>query len=251
MKRILAGPHAVLEALRGAPRAIETVLVVDSMRAGAMFRIEEKAKHSKVPYELVSKAMVDGLAGELNHQGVLAITGAYPYLDFEGVLAHADNDAHPLIVVLDQVQDPGNLGAIMRSAHAFGASGMLLLKDRAAGVTGAAVRSSAGASELLKTARVTNLVRALDEMRDRGYRVLGAAMSGDVSIRDVSWTGKTALVFGNEGKGLRRLTARHCDQLFSIPMAGDFDSLNVSAAAAIALFQASAERLSTPDVQGR
>jgi 23S rRNA (guanosine2251-2'-O)-methyltransferase len=118
------------------------------------------------------------------------------------------------------------------------------MKDRAAGVTGAAVRSSAGTSELIKTARVTNLVRALDDLRDRGYSVFGAAASGDVKLRDVSWTGKNALVLGNEGKGLRRLTARHCDQLFSIPMANEFDSLNVSAAAAIALYEASKQRFS-------
>ena len=135
----------------------------------------------------------------------------------------------------------------MRSAHAFGATGIIILKDRAAGVTGATVRTSAGASELMKTARVTNLVRALDEMRDSGYQVYGAATEGGTDLEVLSWKGKVALVLGNEGKGLRRLTARHCDQLFTIPLAGDFDSLNVSAAAAIALFAASKERLEFND----
>jgi 23S rRNA (guanosine2251-2'-O)-methyltransferase len=245
MKRILAGPHAVLEALHAAPGAIEVVLVVDSMQAGSMHRIEEKARHAKVPCELVTKQVAEDLAGHLTHQGVMAITGAYPYLDFDGLLRHADKAEHPLVVVLDQIQDPGNLGAIMRSSYAFGATGLILLKDRAAGVTGATVRSSAGTSELLKTARVTNLVRALDDLRDRGYSVFGAAASGNVNLRDVSWTGKSALVLGNEGKGLRRLTARHCDRLFSIPMANEFDSLNVSAAAAIALYEASKQRFSS------
>jgi 23S rRNA (guanosine2251-2'-O)-methyltransferase len=244
MKRILAGPHAVLEALHATPGAIEVVLVVDSMRAGSMHRIEEKARHAKVPCELVTKPVADGLAAHLTHQGVVAITGDYPYLDFDGLLHHAEKIAHPLVVVLDQIQDPGNLGAIMRSSHAFGATGIILLKDRAAGVTGAAVRSSAGTSELLKTARVTNLVRALDDMRDQGYRVFGAAASGEAPLRDVTWTGKTALVMGSESKGLRRLTARHCDLLFSIPMANEFDSLNVSAATAIALYEASKQRFS-------
>ncbi len=242
MKRLLAGPHAVLEALHASPLAIEALFIVEAMRAGSMHRIEEKARHAKVPFELVAKPVLDELAGELNHQGVAAITGAYPYLDFDGLVHHADQAEQPLIVVLDQVQDPGNLGAIMRSAYAFGAGGLLLVKDRAAGVTGAAVRSSAGASELIKTARVTNLVRALEALRDRGYRVLGAAMSGDLTLREVSWEGKIALVLGNEAKGLRRLTARHCDQLYAIPLANAFDSLNVSAAAAISLYEASKGR---------
>jgi 23S rRNA (guanosine2251-2'-O)-methyltransferase len=247
MKRILAGPHAVLEVLRASTRTVESVLIVDSTHPSTIQHLQDTAKHAKVSCELVGKPVVEALAKNLPHQGVVAITGAYPYLDFEGLLDVAESTPPPLIVVLDQVQDPQNLGAIMRSAHAFGAAGMLLMKDRAAGVTGAAVRSSVGASELLKTARVTNLVRALDEMRDRGYQVLGASSGGGVSIRDISWTGKCALVFGNESKGLRRLTARHCDRLFTIPLAFDFDSLNVSAAAAVALYEASKVRFRTSD----
>jgi 23S rRNA (guanosine2251-2'-O)-methyltransferase len=243
MKRILAGPHAVAEAVRAAPGNIQVILVAESMRPSSVQRIEASAKHSKVPLELVTKAILDTLAEEMHHQGVVAITGAYPYIDLPALLARTAKEPAPLVVVLDQVQDPHNLGAVMRSAYAFGAAGIIIPKDRAAPVTAATVRASAGASELIRTVRVVNLVRALEEMKDAGFQLYGAAMSGDVSLPHLSFDGPSVIVLGSEGRGLRRLTARHCDRLFQIPMLSDFDSLNVSAAAAIALYQASLSRL--------
>ena len=188
------------------------------------------------------KSSLDQLAKELRHQGIIAITGSYPYLDMDGLMARAEKQQNPLLVALDQVQDPRNLGAIMRSAHVFGASGLLIPKNRSARVTEATVRTSAGASELVATVLITNLVRTLDELRDRDYRVFGTSLDGNTSLRDLSWQGKTVLVLGNEGRGLRRLTREHCDVLFTIPMANEFDSLNVSAAASIALYEAAGQR---------
>jgi 23S rRNA (guanosine2251-2'-O)-methyltransferase len=161
----------------------------------------------------------------------------------DGLLDFAHKQHQPLIVVLDQVQDPRNLGAVMRSAFAFGAAGILIPKDRSSPVTAAAVRASAGASELIKTARVTNLARSLNQLRDDGFHVVGAALTGEARLEDISFDGKIAVVLGSEGKGIRRLTAEHCDQLFRIPLVNDFDSLNVSAAAAVTLYEASKRRL--------
>lgn len=243
MKRILAGPHAVTEALRSQPGAIQVILVAEAMRPSSVRRIESSAKHNKVPLEFVTKALLDTVVPDLPHQGVVAITGNYPYWDLESLLNVARKEPAALIVILDQVQDPQNLGAVMRSAYAFGALGVVIPKDRAAPVTAAAVRASAGASELIKTVRVVNLVRAVDEMKDAGFQIYGAAMDGTVSLQQLSFDGPSAVILGSEGKGLRRLTARQCDQLFQIPMLNDFDSLNVSVAAAIALYQASLSRL--------
>ncbi len=242
MKRILAGAHAVTEALRATPGSIEVICVAESIRPSSVRRIEDLARRARVAVEMLPKSALDQIAKGLNHQGVLAITGSYPYLDLEGLLAATKTELNGLIVALDQVQDPRNLGAIMRSAYAFGASGIIFPKDRSARVTAAAVRASAGASELVRTVRVTNLVRCLDRLRDEGYQVFGAAVGGGSSPRDLSWQDRTVLVLGNEGRGLRRLTAEHCDALFSIPFPGDFDSLNVSAAAAISLYEASLQR---------
>lgn len=242
MKRILAGPHAASEALRTAPGSIEVVCVSESMQPSSVRKLEDQARRARVPVESLPKSALDKLAKGHHHQGVIAVTGSYPYTDLEGLVQLADSAENPLIVVLDQVQDPGNLGAVMRSAYAFGACGIVITKDRSAGVTTAVVRSSAGASELMKTAKVTNLVRALDRLRDEGFRVHGAGLGTNLSLAEVDFGGKCALVFGNEGRGLRRLTKEHCDDLFTIPMEGDFDSLNVSAAAAIALYEASKRR---------
>lgn len=242
MKRILAGPNAVFEALRAAPGRIEMVCIAETMRPVNVRRLEEQAKHSRVSCEYLPKESLDRLAKGLVHQGVIAITGDYPYVDLQAILERCRETDDPTIVVLDQIQDPRNLGAIMRSAYAFGAAGIVLPKDRAAKVTAAAVRTSAGASELLMVARIINVARTLDDLRDEGFRIYGASGRGGTPLASLDWSGPTALVLGNEGKGLRRLTAEHCDALFDIPMAVEFDSLNVSAAAAIALYEAHVRR---------
>jgi 23S rRNA (guanosine2251-2'-O)-methyltransferase len=242
MKRILAGPHAVTEALRAAPGAIELVCLADSLRSLTTKGIEDLARRFRVDCEVMPKESLDALAGKLPHQGVIAITGEYSYVDLHTLLELAETHANPQLVVLDQIQDPRNLGAILRCAHAFGASGVILPKDRAAKITAAAVRTSAGASELIKVCRITNLARTLDELKEAGYRIYGADAGATDNLSAMGWSGRTALVMGSEGRGLRRLTAEHCDRLFKIPMVTAFDSLNVSAAAAISLYEASKQR---------
>ncbi len=242
MKRILAGPHAVTEALRATPGAIEVICVAETMRPTSVRRIEDLARRTRVSVEILPRIALDRISKDLNHQGVIAITGSYPYIDLEGLLAAVKKEVNPLIIGLDQVQDPGNLGAIMRSAYAFGASGIVIPKDRSARVTSAAVRTSAGASELTRVVRVTNLVRCLDRLRDQGFQVFGAAVNGETKLEDLSWEDRCMLVLGNESRGIRRLTAEHCDKLFRIPLPCDFDSLNVSATAAIVLHKAAGQR---------
>jgi 23S rRNA (guanosine2251-2'-O)-methyltransferase len=243
MRRVVAGPNATRVALDNDPDAISVVYVARGLNPGTLREIEALCKRSKTRCEALDREALDGICKGLNHQGVAAIGGDFPYVDVETVMDVATRSEAPLLVVLDQIQDTGNLGAIVRSAHSLGAAGLVITRDRSATVTAATVRSSAGATECTMIARATNLARTLARLKDSGFTVLGAAMDGD-PIDQVDMSPPCALVFGNEAKGLRRLTREGCDRLFSIPMAGGFESLNVSAAAAISLYVASRSGLS-------
>ena len=246
MKRIIAGPNAVTEALtsQSAVSSISVVYLAQGLAGEIFKRIDKLCNKMMVRSDVVPRESMDTLAGGLNHQGVMAITGSYAYLNLDGLLESISGIEDPVIVVLDQIQDPGNLGAIVRSTHALGGAGLILTRDRSAAITPAAVRASAGASELTRIARVTNLARCLERLRDHGFRVLGAAGKTGTDIDLIDWSGPVAIVLGNEGRGLRRLTREHCDGLFHIPLHSDFDSLNVSSAAAISLFAALRSRSS-------
>jgi 23S rRNA (guanosine2251-2'-O)-methyltransferase len=189
-----------------------------------------------VPVEVVSAPELDRLTGTHDHQGVAAQVESYPYANAREMAA-AD-----LLVVLDEVSDPRNLGAVARSALASGAHGLVLPKRRSAGVTPAAVKASAGATEHLPIAHVSNIAAYLKELQNAGFWVYGAAGDAARSYLDLDYAGKVALVLGSEGRGLRPLVARTCDVLASIPMAGAVESLNVSVAAALLLFEARRQR---------
>lgn len=244
MKRHLCGVRAVLEALRADPRAIALVYVSDASPRGALAEVIQAAQAAKVAVEPVSSVQLDGLAKGVRHQGVVAVGGAdYPYLDLDALLARARGlSSTPLLVALDEVTDPHNFGAIVRSAVALGAHGVITLKDRAAPVTATVVRASAGATEHASIARVTNLSRALESLRDEGYAAVGLAGEGAVPLRELDLTGPTVLVVGSEGTGLRRLVRERCDRLARIDLAGPVTSLNASVAAGIALYEASRQR---------
>jgi 23S rRNA (guanosine2251-2'-O)-methyltransferase len=237
MKRVIAGPNAVTEAIRGAPRDIAAVYLADGLARAGAERLERLSSDAGIPCSSLPREALDELAKGLTHQGVIALAGDYPYVDLEAILDEGRRVASPLLVVLDQIQDPGNLGAIVRSAHALGATGVIMTRDRSSSMTAAAVRASAGASELIRVARVGNLAQCLDRLRDSGYRALGAAADSEARVDEIDWRGPAALVLGSEGRGLRRLSREHCDLLFRIPLATAFDSLNVSVAAAIALYE--------------
>jgi 23S rRNA (guanosine2251-2'-O)-methyltransferase len=237
MKRVIAGPNAVTEAIRSAPRDVAAIYLADGLARATAERLEKLGSDAGVPCSALPREALDALAKGMIHQGVIAIAGAFPYVDLEAILDEGRRIAEPLLVVLDQIQDPGNLGAILRSAHALGATGVVLTRDRSAAMTPGAIRASAGASELIRVARVGNLAQCLDRLRDSGYRAAGAAADAEAPIYGIDWRGPTALVLGGEGRGLRRLTRERCDLLFRIPLAAPFDSLNVSVAAAIALYE--------------
>ena len=240
MKRLLLGPSAIAQGLRQAARDVAVVYV----EAGSVKRSEELvslARARNVRCEERARDELDALARGQSHDGALAITGDYPYLPLDELIDRAP--PAPLFVALDQITDPHNLGAIVRSAVGLGADGVITLKDRAAPVTAAVVRASAGATELARIARVTNLARTLHELQDSGLQIVGLDMQGTTEIRALEYpVAGRVLVLGSEGSGLRRLVREQCDVVAHIPMRGALQSLNVSVAAAIALYESSAQR---------
>jgi 23S rRNA (guanosine2251-2'-O)-methyltransferase len=242
MKRIVAGPRAVTEALHANAGSIAVVYFAQGNLSKAPFLLlVELANEKRIPYEERNRSYLDSLCRNQRHQDVVAIAGDYPYLDFEALLSHGSSPR--LLLALDQITDPHNFGAIIRSAVALGADGILVLKDRASPVTHSVVRSSAGATEHAKIARVTNLARTLQSLRERGLQVVGLDSEGveELSALPYSPHGRV-LVVGSEGKGLRRLTKENCDILARISLAGPIASLNASVAAGIALYESARSR---------
>ena len=226
------GIRPVVEALRSRRREVFEVL-----DAAKNAEVAEAADASGVPVKTVPRARIEELARGGAHQGVVARVGPYPYSDLGEILTTPD----PLVIVLDSVTDPRNLGAVLRAAEGAGASGAVIPKDRAVGVTAAAVKASAGASEHVPIARETNLHRAIDRMKEAGVWVYAAEVGG-TTYTELGLSGPVALVLGSEGRGVRRLVREGCDGAVSIPMLGAVESLNVSVAAAILLYEARRQR---------
>ena len=240
MKRIVIGPRAVTEALRASAADVHAIFVQRDARK-AIEDVAREAGRRGVKVEERDGAELDALARGHKHQGVVAITGAYPYADLPVALAKAVSP--PLLVALDQITDPHNLGAIVRSAVAFGADAVITLKDRAAPVTPVVVRASAGATEHARIVRVTNLARTLSELVELGFSVVGLDAAGDVELDALPEApAGRVLVVGAEGKGLRRLVRERCTVLARIAHPGPVASLNASVAASIALFCAARQR---------
>src|SRR5512140_3329280 len=231
---VLAGIHAVREALR-AGHPIDHVLVhVGEKGPGRLSEILELCRKSGVAIRREPREQLDRLAAGAVHQGVVAVVASHKYAELDDILDQLD---HPgLVVALDGVEDPHNLGAIIRSAHAAGADAIVLPERRAAGLTAAAAKAAAGALEYLPVSRVTNLNRTLENLKTRGFWITGLDERGDKEFWALDFTGPTVLVFGAEGHGLREHVREKCDFLATIPMAGRIPSLNVSVAAGIVLF---------------
>jgi 23S rRNA (guanosine2251-2'-O)-methyltransferase len=233
---LIYGLRPVVEALRSKRREVYEVL--DSVGDE---KISSEASSRNARLKRVHRERIEELVPGVVHQGVAARVGPYPYSGLEEILAAPD----PLVVVLDGVTDPRNLGAVLRAADGAGASGVVLPKDRASGVTPATVKASAGASEHIRVARETNLRRALERMKEAGvwvYAAEDAARVRATAYTDLDLSGPVALVLGSEGRGIRRLVREGCDGTVSIPMRGAVSSLNVSVAAAILLFEARRQR---------
>ena len=240
MKRRLAGPRSVTEALRADVNQIVVVYFDPQVRSAAEVAKEAGQRGARV--EEKTARDLDALTPDgLRHQGILAISGEFSYVDLDELMRQAGE--RPLLVALDEITDPHNLGAIIRSAVALGANGILTLKDRAAPVTGVAVRAAAGATEHARIARVTNLSRTLAELAERDLQIVGLAGEGDTRISELPEApGGRVLVIGSEGKGLRPLVRKHCQVLARIDLPGAIASLNASVAAGIALYEASRQR---------
>ncbi len=240
----LAGFHAVREALR-AGRPLERVhLSQPAQGPGQASRrlreILELCRQAGVPVRHQTREQLDRLAPGTVHQGVVAVAAAKAYVELGTVLEKLD---HPgLLVVLDGIEDPHNLGAIIRSAHAAGADALLVPERRAAPLSGAAAKAAAGALEYLPVVRIGNLHRALGDLKRAGFWITGLDERGETSFFEVNFRGPTVLVFGAEGRGLRQQTRQACDFLAAIPVAGKIASLNVSVAAGVVLFEALRQR---------
>jgi len=240
MEQIVIGRNPVCEALR-AGRAINKIYLARGMKSAATADIVNLARGKQVPVQNVDKQFLDRMAPGTVHQGVIAQAAPYAYVELEDILA-AVKDADPLLVLLDEVTDPHNLGAVIRSADAAGAHGVIIPRRRAAAVTPVVVKSSAGAVEFLPVARVGNIARTIELLKERGIWVVGAHPDAPQLVWDAPLTGPLAIVIGGEDKGLGRLVREKCDMLVKLPMAGRVNSLNASVAAALVLFDAVRQR---------
>lgn len=241
--RWVAGINAVASALEHDAENVREVLVEPGAKNPRLQEIVKEAHERGIPVRKVNQQALDGVGGGVRHQGVVARYDAVRTWD-EGDLAELVEQAggKALVLVLDGVQDPHNLGACLRSAAAAGATAVVIPKDRSAPVNATVRKTSSGAADRIPVVRVTNLARTLKAMREMGVWVYGLAGDTKATLFQLDLKGNVALVLGGEGEGMRRLTREHCDGLASIPMPGDMESLNVSVAAGVALFEAVRQR---------
>ena len=243
MSRFVYGVNPVLEALKAHPRDVVRVMLErgkEGRRSQGADRVAEAAAKAGVRVEDVPQGDLAHRSRSGVHQGVGAELTEFRYAELEDILARASGSA--LLLLLDGVTDPQNLGALIRSAHAFGANGVVVPKDRAAGVTPASFKAAAGALEHCPLARVTNLARALEQLKEQGIWTVALAAEGDKELGEVDLTVPTALVLGSKGSGVRPLVRKTCDHLARIPIAGQVGSLNVAAAGAVALYEVARQR---------
>ena len=230
------GIHAVREALKSRAKAIQYVAVARERHDDRLQKLIDECKHSGVSVRLITRQDLDRLAGNGGHQGAVAVTSAKKYCDVDDLLAKRRGE-HALLVVLDGVEDPHNLGAILRTADAAGVDGVVIPERRAVGVTGTVAKASAGASEHLPVAKVTNIARTLEELKSKNIWTIGLDERAPQAYDAMDYKMDCALVLGAEGKGVHDLVRKRCDFLVSIPMLGKVPSLNVSVAGAIVLYE--------------
>ena len=239
---LIVGRNPVREALEREPGRIEKVMLQQGGRGVDALR--RAASEVGVPVQYVPQKRINQVAAGLRHQGVVAFTTPVAYHDVDAMLAAIAPDLDtvqrekPLVLMLDRIEDPHNFGAMVRTAVAAGVGGVIVPKQHMAPLSATVIKASAGTATRLPIARVDNLAEVIEQLKERGYWVMGAAGDGDTSVWDVDWDRPVALVMGSEGKGLHPRVAKACDYLVSIPMRGDAESLNVSVAAGILLFAA-------------
>ena len=240
MTDLLLGRNAVREALVAHRRTVHQIMLVQGVgEKGIIAEILTMCRQRRIPVEYAQRRDMDRLAGPVKHQGIAARTSSYPYSSMEEMLLLAkERSEQPFLLALDSLQDPQNVGSLLRSAEAVGVHGVLLPDRRSAQVTAAVTRASVGAVEHLRIAQVTNLARAMDELKELGLWAVGIEeLTTSIDYRQVDLNMPLVIVMGSEGQGMRRLIVEKCDWLLRIPMRGQINSLNVSVAGSIALYQ--------------
>ena len=240
------GVNPVLEALRAKRRAIREITIADGTKDARLAPLIEVARAEHVPVHYVPRKQLYRATGNAVHQGVVSRIAAAEYTDVDELLESIDqlgrNGTPPLVMVLDGVEDPHNLGAILRTAECAGVHGVFVPERRAVGLTESVGKASAGAIEYVPVARATNLSRLIDQLKERNLWVVGTAADASTDYTDWDWTRPSAIVMGSEGSGLHRLVREHCDALVRIPVRGQIGSLNVSVATGIVLYEALRQR---------
>lgn len=238
----IEGRNAVIEAYR-AGRPIDRLFLLDGCQDGPVVTIRREAQKHGTPVKYVSRERLDQMSSTGKHQGVIAYGAAYEYAQVEDILQAAKEKGEPpFLFVLDNIEDPHNLGAIIRTANLAGAHGVIIPKNRAAGLTATVAKTSAGALNFTPVARVTNLARTMEELKKEGIWFVCADMGG-TRMYDLDLTGPIGLVIGNEGEGVGKLVRKSCDLTASIPMKGDIDSLNASVATGVLAYEIVRQRL--------
>lgn len=240
---LIEGRNAVIEALRS-DRTVEQILIAKGDTKGSINVVLGLAKDKGVVVKYAERAKLDSMSQTGAHQGVIAIVTPYKYFQMQDIINYAKSkDEAPFILILDEIEDPHNFGSIIRTAEVCGAHGIIIPKRKNVGVTPTVYKTSAGATEYMRIAKVTNINAAIDELKEQGVWVYGADMSGESYCYNVDLKGAVALVIGSEGRGISKLTKEKCDVLMKIPMVGNISSLNASVAGGMMMYEILKQRL--------
>ena len=245
MQEILYGRNPVYECLRAGRRQVSRLVMAEGARkGGTLTEAATLARRRGVPIQMVDKNQLDRLGKGVRHQGILAEVDEYPYVSMQDVLTlAAEHGEAPWLLILDCLQDPQNLGTLLRTAEVVGVHGLVLPERRSVGVTPAVVSASSGASEHTRIVQVTNLVRAMKDLQERGIWIVGLeAVPGATQVWQADFKGPLALVVGSEGQGMRRLVRETCDYMVDLPMRGQINSLNAAVAGSVVLYEAARQR---------
>lgn len=240
---VLVGRNAVTEALKSG-RGINKLWIASGDREGSVAEIAALAKERGIVVQYVERAKIESLAGGHRHQGVLAYVAPVPYAELDDILKAAEEKGEaPFLVLLDELEDPHNLGALLRTADATGVHGILIPKRRSVSLNATVAKTSAGAVEYVPVARIGNIAQTLKKLKEKGFWVAGADMDGEKAYYEADLTGPLVLVVGSEGRGMSRLTREACDFIVSMPMVGRINSLNASVAGSILMYESMRQRL--------
>ncbi|MDE0317224.1 MAG: 23S rRNA (guanosine(2251)-2'-O)-methyltransferase RlmB [Candidatus Poribacteria bacterium] len=242
MSEQIVGRNPVMEVLRSGTRQIEKILIVQGSEHSRLRQIIDVAERKGIPYQRCPRHHLDSL--QPNHQGVIAYISGFQYTDLSTLLKKIENkkDVPALLIMLDQIHDPRNLGAILRTANATNTDGVLIPKNNAAEITAAVHKAAAGSTEWTPIIKVTNLAQTIEKLKSVGVWVVGTAEDAELPYTDADFTGSLCIVLGNEGKGIRRLVKQKCDYLVRLPMLGQIPSLNVSVTAGVLLYEVLRQR---------